>query len=130
MLKTPKDHCSRNEYLTRFIFSRGHFRTSDNRVKHQAFEPNKNLETSVFRIDSLDDFSIWQLYTDHVQRNNPRTLYGRADVKADTIYNVNLDIQPNEPPPRHADIVNWPDSKDARMSLAQQIAADSVLLLR
>ena len=74
--------------------------------------------------------SIWQLYTDYVKPKNPRTLRARADVSAETIFNVKLDILPTVPPPRHADIINWPDDKDSMMSRAQLIAAESTLVLR
>ncbi len=36
----------------------------------------------------------------------------------------------NESPPRHADILGWPKEKDAQKLIAQELAAESTLVLR
>ena len=38
----------------------------------------------------------------------PKTLYGMADIKASKVREFDLEIEPSNTPPRHADICGWP----------------------
>jgi hypothetical protein len=58
------------------------------------------------------------------------TLHARADIKAGVIRANKLQVLPFEPPPRHGNIVGWPESKDAKMELAKALADASVLAVK
>ncbi len=86
-------------------------------------------EVSVFRIDRLTESAIWKIGGD-VASKSERTLYGRGDTRAHELRKVGLDILPEEPPPRHANVVGWPEHDKPRQKLiALQIAAVATLVL-
>ena len=59
-----------------------------------------------------------------------RPLYGRGDLSVSSVLATGLTVDPDDNPPRHAGIVGWPETKDARISLAQRLAASALLRLR
>ncbi len=61
--------------------------------------------------------------------NPPRNLHGRADIQALNILVNNLQIDPDNTPPRHANIIGWPELKEERKSIAQELAAKASLRL-
>ena len=87
-------------------------------------------EVSVFRIDGLSETAIWEIGSD-VASKRDRTLYARGDTKAFDVIKLGLEIRPNEPPPRHADLVGWPENDKPRQKLiALQVAAVATLVLK
>jgi hypothetical protein len=104
-------------------------------VKHQAFLPMRNpetllLETSVFRISHLKDDEIWDIGQREVIRNSGRRLHGRADIILSKVLENGLSISPDDPPPRHANIVGWPDEESKQKMIAIALAAEAQLRLR
>ena len=117
-----------DEKLTRYIFSTRHFSRQSPRVKAEAYMPNRG-EVSVFRIDGLNQAAIWKIGGD-VAMKRERTLYARGDTKVNDARKVGLDILQDEPPPRHANLVGWPESDKPRQKvIALQIAAAATLVL-
>ena len=55
------------EYLSRFIVNESHYRKMDLSIKPQAFFPNKEGKTSVFRITGLSNEEIWDIARDVAQ---------------------------------------------------------------
>jgi len=121
-----------NESLARYLTQSNHFSTATHSVKPKAFDPPPNLRLSVFRIDNLAIEDVWQIGQEHVINimPQPRNLYGYADIKADKAQDLNLDIDADNNPPRHASIVGWPEDKSERKLIAQELAANSKLILR
>lgn len=78
---------------------------------------------------NLSEEQIWRLARDFVSTPTGRPLYARADIPALAVFELSLNIYPDEPPPRHANLVGWPPEKHARMSLAQQLAASATLVV-
>jgi hypothetical protein len=118
-----------NEKLARYIFSTRHFSREPPRVKTEAYMPSRG-EVSVFRIDRLEQAAIWEIGNE-VARKRERTLYARGDTKASEARRVGLDIRPDEPPSRHANLVGWPDNDKPRQKLiALQLAAVATLVLK
>lgn len=84
----------------------------------------RRFETSTHRIAGLTDIQIWKLGYSCVEN----LAEGRA-VKASGIgkfalatgQDLALDVN-GEPYPRHVDIVNWPEDKDARLMRATEMA--------
>lgn len=106
------------EDLARFLTSSSQFNAI--MVKPAVFLPNpKNGQTSVFRHGSLPRAPLWEIAKEHVSAD--RTLHGAAIVKAKHVRSAVLEVVAQEPPPRHANIVNWPSSRaDPDMAKAEQ----------
>lgn len=82
------------------------------------------------RTESLDDNAVWTLGDDVVARPASRTIFARGDFNVLTLgkvvvegYGAPLRAKPDEPPERHAVVIQWPPVQDseARKSLAQQL---------
>lgn len=117
------------EVLSRFIFSRRHFNPSQSRVKPDAFLPQRGpLETSVFRTVALDGVEIRRI-GNTVGRPSGRTLKAWGNVLAGVVFDVGLDVRPDNVPERHAAIIGWPEQKDKQISLAQRLAEAAALHL-
>ena len=118
-----------DEPLTRFIFSRSHFSASQKRVRHQAFLPPPELRLSVFRIERLAEDEIWRIGHE-IDAGRSENLRARADFSSDEVIRIGLRAIRDEPPPRHANIVDWPvDDKDGRKILAMELAGVASLAM-
>jgi hypothetical protein len=106
------------EELARFLTSSSQFNAI--MVKPAAFLPNpKNGETSVFRRVGLAHAQLWQIANENMGGN--RTVHGVAILNAKHVRLAMLDVVAHEPPPRHANIVNWPSSEsDPEIAKAEQ----------
>lgn len=92
------------EELARSLFSSSLF--SSEKVKLAAFLPSpRDNQTSVFRHGAEPNATLWQIAADHVIGD--RTLHGAAVVKAHHVRSVRLEVTPDEPPARHANIAGW-----------------------
>lgn len=124
---------------TRFIRKRSHItREKPPAAKWQAFQPRLNPlssqpETSVYRTDGLTEEGIWAVGEEHVPRHRPDLPHpARADLSAGDVTAACLVLDPNETPPRHADVIAWPDpnqDKHAMMNRAQILASKSRCVL-
>jgi hypothetical protein len=65
-----------------------------------------------------------------IANSKQRTLYGVADIKAGIVQNEGLTVDPDSLLPRHAEIIGWPQEKDAQLSIALVLAAEARLVLR
>ena len=123
---------SPDESLARYLNEKkGYFSTDRNSVLPRAFMPPSNLRLSVFRIDGLKLDEVWEIGQKEVidVLPEPKTLYGMADIKASKVREFDLEIEPSNTPPRHADICGWPE-KAKHKSVAQQLAAEAKLVLK
>jgi len=119
----------RNDIVTRFVFGGRNIKRKENYygiseiiVQPKAFEPHRiSNDLSVFRISDLksgfDERSIWfigkSVERERQRGGNPSHLSGRADLSVFQIRELHLEVVPDEPPPRHANIENFPSfSKD------------------
>ena len=121
-----------NESLARYLNEKsGYFSTDRNSVLPRAFMPPPNLRLSVFRIDGLELDKVWEIGQKRVidVLPQPKTLYGMADIKALKVRKFDLEIEPTNTHPRHADICGWPE-KAKHKSVAQQLAAEAELTLK
>ncbi len=124
-----------SEDLARFLMSSSQYNSIG--VKPSAFLPNPNDDytTSVYRQSGKPESELWELGVE--QMDSARTLYGAAIVTAELVRNEKLVVVAKEPPPKHADICNWPldqfdpDLQKARhKEIALAIASHARLLLR
>lgn len=107
-----------DEALARFLTSSSQFNSL--MVKPTAFLPNpKNGETSVFRHAAEPRDALWEIGAAYVAGD--RTLHGVAVFKARHVREAGLEVKAHEPPPRHANIVEWPAAGlDQQMIRAEQ----------
>jgi hypothetical protein len=109
----------------------GHYTASTGRVKPRTFHPaSRDHKTSIFRVQSLPETRIWKLGDLYVADTRNQPILARAEVCVADIRRITLLVEPNEPPPRHANIANWPGEKHEWMSKAQELAAVAALKLR
>lgn len=118
-----------HETLARFLIQSNQF--SRERVKYNAFLPHPDrLDLSVFRIEELEDEEIWDIGEKHVANPRGKQLYGAGKIAASSFQKHRLDVVSNEPPPRHADILNWPQAKEAQKAIALELASEAILALK
>jgi hypothetical protein len=113
--------------LARFIYSSSHFSRERNRVKHNAFMPDGDRKTSVFRTKDLNEAETWAI-GDGVAQQRAQTLHARGDILVADVSKVNLRVVPSEPPPRHANIQDWPEEKSAQKLKAIDLADAAILV--
>ena len=124
---------SQSESLARYLTHQNHYSSLNNSVKPAAFQPPSNLRLSVFRIDKLTLEEVWEIGRVNVVSAMPlpkENVYGFANIIASAVYKTHLDVDPDNNPPRHADIVQWPQEKSERKSIAQELAAKATLRLQ
>ena len=103
---------------------------SNGRVKPRVFHPApKDHKTSVFRIPGLSEKEIWQFGDVYVAAVVGRKILARAEVSVGQVNSIALRVEPDEPPPRHANVTGWASEKDRWMSQAQELAALATLRL-
>lgn len=117
---------SNEEPLTRYIYHRkNRFRVNPPAAKRGAFMPTEgNLSLSVFRTQGLGENAIWSIAARHV-KPNPKA---RADIPVAEVSETGLIVEPDNIPPRHANIAGWPDGKDAQMDRALELARRAELI--
>ena len=123
------------ESIARYLTHSNHYHRQDQTVSWRAFKPPQDLRLSVFRIDGLSTENIWEIGQVNVveRMTPPGNLHGVGKIQASDVRELHLDIDPDNSPSRHACIVGWPEGdeeKHKRMSLAQELAAVTTLVLR
>ena len=110
--------------LARFAVESG--RLTDSRVKPKLFEPNRALELSVFHVDGLVRDQIRDL-GDEVVKKHPsaRKLRGWGEFPESAVRKAGLRVERDDDPPRHANIVDWPQEPSERKQRQQILASHS-----
>lgn len=119
-----------HELLARFLTHRTQFSRQNKRVRTVAFMPPADLRLSVFRVEGLDNNKIWQIGEKKVVSQSGKTLYGRAEIRAQLVEKTGLSIDPDNNPPRHANIIGWPLEKNEQKLIALELAKEATLELR
>ena len=83
----------------------------------------------MFRIPGLSEKEIWQFGDVYVAAVVGRKILARAELSVGQVDRIGLRVEPDEPPPRHANITGWASEKDRWMSQAQELAALATLRL-
>jgi hypothetical protein len=118
------------EALTRYITDQDYLASNPQAWRAFRPKPSEN-ELSIARIEELSSPDIWQLGDSLAGKPSNRTVYGRADFRLPDVRGVKvngqrLDAVPDDPPERHALIVDWPTDPNARKTAAMQLLAASV----
>ena len=115
--------------LARYLLQKSHFSAANSRVKPSAFLPNRKGETSVFQTRGLSEEKIWQIGTKYISAPLEKTLRARADVIVSVVEKQGLNVDVDNTPPRHANIIGWPEEKSAQKLLALELASRASLKL-
>lgn len=110
------------EPLARFLFSSGWFSSQNRLVKPGVFLPPPDLKLSVFRIAEMPPDDVRQLGATVA---NERNLYGHAAFAASEVRTAGLSIDPDDTPPRHANLVGWATDKAEQKLAAMELARRS-----
>lgn len=115
---------SLSEILSRFILHRTNVRI-DNSIRHTAFMPDRNGETSVFRTSEMSANNIWDTGKE-VARRRDKPLIGRADIITSVVVSNGLQAVPQEPPEKHANIIGWSSEKSEQKEVALILASEAI----
>lgn len=119
-----------SEILSRYIFAESLYNALEQRIIYTAFMPRSDdLCISVFRTSGLNESDIWTI-GEGVGQQAKRTLHGRGDIAAIEVKKQKLNIDADNNPPRHANIVGWPQEKHKRQLIAQTLASSAILKLK
>jgi len=116
------------EKIARYIFDNNKIKRSILKVRHTAFMPTAGC-LSVFRIYDLSEDYIWEK-GEELGASRGRPVLAHADVKAQIILDNKLIIDPDNDPPRHANIVGWPIDDSAAKLKALELADKATLSLK
>ena len=121
---------SPDEPLARYILDKSYYRSSDNRIKYNAFMPAKDGDLSVYRLRDLSLNEIVGIGQDFVATPRGRPLLGFASLKAEMPLQNRLSvIGTKEPHPRHANISSWPGGTENRLIAVKLAEAATLELL-
>ncbi|WCL50755.1 hypothetical protein [Leptospira sp. GIMC2001] len=106
-------------------------------VKAQAFLPRPNhhtqhLEVSVFR-DQSEDIEYWKQRNKEILSNSQ--LHGFARISVRSIRMFDLELDADDTPPAHANIIQWPIDSDLTLQkaihkqIAQKLASNAERIL-
>jgi hypothetical protein len=116
------------ELLARYAVDKSYYRPSDGSVRHNAFMPGSDGATSVFRISEISEDDVWIIGRQYVGEPRGKRLLGRAQITAGKVFAQGLQVQLQEPPPRHAGIVGWPDEQPKQKEIALRLAAEAAFI--
>lgn len=111
--------------LARFAVESGRI-TAHDVVKPKLFEPTKEHQVSVARIRGLEEPEICCLGID-VAREHPTShaLYGWGKLDRAEVYELGLQLEDDDPPSRHSNIIGWPETESRRKNLQYELAERS-----
>ena len=121
---------SPSEPTARFITQKAYYRSGDKTVKHNAYMPNKNGETSIYRTTGITGPEIYEIGQKYVGKIIGRSIKGHAEILVSEIIKHRLAVKADPSPhPRHANIIDWPDEKTEQRIIAMELADNALLHL-
>ena len=116
--------------LARFLRHSNQFAAVAKNVRTSAFLPHpSNLDLSVFGINHLSAIQIWTLSVKYLSSAKDKPIKGRADIFAEDVNNIGLRLSRDNNPPRHANIIGWPETKHEQKLIAAKLALKANLVL-
>ncbi len=108
--------------LTRFAVEGGKLNNSV--VKPKLFEPNRQGNLSVFRTGGLQQNEVKEIGLQVVEDNpNASRLHGWATIERDDVESTGLSVVDDDDPPRHSNVVGWPEERERVLELKQALAS-------
>ncbi len=120
---------SDDEMLARFVLKKEWIR-KDSTIKQDAFIPPKDLQLSVTRHAGISAEQLIETGKS-IAVETSLEFFGRADIETRAVVKnvlkaVAWPLAKNQ---NHAHVVGWPADKEARKSIAQELAASAVFFL-
>jgi len=124
MMESPETPLSDDEMLARFVLKKEWIRKADNTLKQDAFIPPKDLQLSVTRHAGISAEQLIETGKAVAVETSLEYL-GRADIKVGTVVKNALKAVawPLPKNQNHAHVNGWPADKEARKTIAQELAA-------
>jgi hypothetical protein len=115
---------SDDEMLARFVLKKEWLRKVDNTIKQDAFIPPKDLQLSVTRHAGISSEQLIETGKSVAAKTSLEFL-GRADIETRSVVKNALKAVawPLANDQNHAHIIGWPADKEARKTIAQELAA-------
>ena len=115
---------SDDEMLARFVLKAEWIRKVDNTVKQDAFIPPKDLQLSVTRHFGISPEQLIETGKSVAAATSLEFL-GRADIETQAVAKNALKAVawPLQDNTNHAHVIGWPADKEARKTIAQELAA-------
>jgi hypothetical protein len=115
---------SDDEMLARFVLKKEWIRKADNTPKQDAFIPPKDLQLSVTRHTGISTEQLIETGK-AVAAETSLQFLGRADIEAGAVVKNALKAVawPLAKNQNHAHVIGWPADKEARKTIAQELAA-------
>lgn len=110
------------ENVARSIMSSSWVAKEKGRIKHNAYLPAPDDDTSVFRCTHLSAHEVRDLMS-----ADRLTEHGAAVVQVGVIKEAGLQAVASEPPKRHVNIRGWPNSPDPEEQKARRKEAAKVI---
>jgi hypothetical protein len=107
--------------------NKSHFSLQKGVVKQGAFIPPKSKALSVFDINSLTIDQIVNGPKKVFDKLSGKNAIAYAETSGKTFTTIDLSINYNNFPKRHADIIGWPSEKELQKEKALEIVSNSIL---
>ena len=119
---------SDDEMLARFVLKKEWIR-SDSTIKQDAFIPPKDLQLSVTRHAGISTEQLIETGKSVAAETSLKFL-GRADIETRAVVKNALKAVawPLANNHNHAHVIGWPADKEARKTIAQELAASTVFV--
>jgi hypothetical protein len=91
--------------------------------------PPSDGKLSVFAIAGLAEEAVWLLGHTYVAAPTGKTLHARADITTRVVAEVGLQMDPDNIPPRDANVIGWPAGKSEQKLKAEMLAEAAILRL-
>lgn len=117
---------SDDEVLARFVLKKEWLRKVDDTIKQDAFIPPKDLQLSVTRHAGISTGQLIEIGK-AVAAETSLEFLGRADIKTRAVIKNALKAVawPLAKNQNHAHVIGWPADKEARKTIAQELAASA-----
>jgi hypothetical protein len=115
------------DILARHALEKGHKR-ADNTVKPKAFQPANDGATSVFKITGLAHEEVKQIGEEYVATPRQKPLLGWSQIGVQNVIDAGLNPDPDNEPPRHVNIIGWPEDKGKQLMIQTELAANAVFI--
>ena len=116
MTSSEQPTLEQTDVLSRYATHSNHFNTFG--ITPRAFLPDKHLRLSVFCTTD----QVLEEIIDIAKANVQGKVYGHGSCTVSFIEGLGLNIDYNNEPERHADIINWPLTKDEQKNFAQKLS--------
>lgn len=124
LLSRLDEEIAAGESVARFLRQSSYVAKTTGRIKHVAFLPAPDHDTSTFRADGLTQEELWRLAVHQV---GGRAKNGAARFQANVVAEAGLKIEAEEPPERHANIRGWSMNEDPEMRKSERKTAAMIL---